>query len=139
MIDIHVFICFLTFIAQYFVVILVLFELNMSYFLLQIEKKRKYQNLLFLAILVQVRLYLWKSRTKKEKLRNDVMKFYLRNHRKIRKPWLNSGEDKKKEVRRKFRTLGRFFLEIGSLTYPERFAWNIKLERHYRKSCFLQS
>ena len=57
-------------------------------------------------------LYLWKLGAKEEILRNDVMKFYLRNHRKIRKPWLNISEDKKKEVRRKFRTLGRFFTKL---------------------------
>ena len=39
---------------------------------------------------------------------NEVIKLYLRNHRKILKPWLNFDEDKKLEVRRKFRTLGDF-------------------------------
>ena len=30
----------------------------------------------------------------------------------MNKSWLNFGENKKKEVRRKFRTLGRFFKKL---------------------------
>ena len=57
---------------------LVLFELNLPCFLFKIEKEEDCQNLLFLVVSTQVRLYLLKSWTKKEKLRSDVMKLYLR-------------------------------------------------------------
>ena len=68
-------------------------------FFLRSEKEEECQNLLFFASSVQVGLYLWKLETKDEKLRNDGMKFYLQNHGKMNKSWLNFGEDKKKEAR----------------------------------------
>ena len=74
----------------------------MPYFFLRIKKEEECQNLLFLASSVKIGLYLWKSGAKKEKLKNDVMKLYLRNHRKIKKSWQNFGKEKKKEARRKY-------------------------------------
>ena len=46
-----------------------------------------------------MKLYKRKPEIKEEKLRNDVMKLYLRNHGKTRTSWLNFGEDMKKEAR----------------------------------------
>ena len=60
------------------------------------------------------------------------MKLYLLNHEKMRKSWLNFGEDKKKEVRKKFKTC-EIFQEIGSSTYLEKLALSIKLEGYFRK------
>ena len=53
-----------------------------------------------------------KPGTKEEKLRNDIMKPYLRDHGKIQKTWLVFNEAKKNEVKRKFRTLWRFFKKL---------------------------
>ena len=85
-------------------------------FFSQIEKEEECQNLLFLPSSVKVGLYLWKLRTKEEKLRNDVKKLYLRNHEKKRTSWLNLGEDTKKEARRKKLDTWEIFQEIGSPT-----------------------
>ena len=63
---------------------------------------------------VKVEFYKRKPGTKEEKLKNDVRKLYLRNHEKIRTSWLNFGEDKKKEARRKCWTLGRFFRKLAA-------------------------
>ena len=91
-----------------------IFKLNMPDFFLKMEKQKECQNLLFLISLVKVGLYLWKLGTKEEKLRNDVRKLYLQNHKKKRTSWLNFGEDTKKEVRRKSWTLGRFFRKMAA-------------------------
>ena len=94
------------------------FELNMPCFLLKSEKIRKYQNLLFLAVSVQVGLYKRKLRTKKEKLGNDVMKFYLRNHEKTRKPWLILLKTRKRRQDENL-WLSEIFQKIGSPTYQK--------------------
>ena len=93
----------------------------MPCFFLRIKKEEECQNLLFLASSVKVGLYLWKPGTKKEKLKNDVRKLYLRNHKKMRTSSLNFGEDMKKEVRRKCWTLGRFFKKLAAR--PTRKDW----------------
>ena len=107
----------------------------MHCFFLRIEKEEECQNLLFLSSSVKVGLYLWKPGTKEKRLKNDVRKLYLQNHEKTRTSWLNFGEDTKKEARRKSWTLG-IFQEIGSLTYSERLAQNLKLERYFEKFFF---
>ena len=114
------FIYVFTLFSKFFLVTLALFELNMPCFFLKIKKK-ECQNLLFLASLVKVGLYLWKLGIKEEKLRNDFMKLYLRNHEKIRTSWLNFDEDMKKEARRKCWTLGRFFRKL--IARPTRKDW----------------
>ena len=104
----------------------------MPCFFLKIEKEEECQNLLFLASSVKVGLYLWKPGTKEERLKNDVRKLYLLNHEKTRISSLNFGEDTKKEARRKSWTLG-IFQEIGSLTYSDILAQNLKLEGYFGK------
>ena len=86
----------------------------MPCFFLKIEKEEECQNLLFLASSVKVGLYLWKPETKEERLKNDVRKLYLLNHKKMRTSWLNFGEDTKKEARRKSWPLGRFFKRLAA-------------------------
>ena len=52
------------------------------------------------------------------------------------KTWLNFGEEIKKEARRKFWTLKRFFVGVGNLTYLEKYGQNVILERESEEVVF---